>query len=290
MYEAIAVTPAPAPGAADAPQQAAGTVRGKVSYLAQSDSKPAIFIDPDGTRHVREDVRYETRTVRVRNGRPAADGFTLDRNGVRLARQRTAVADFYDDDEVAAVYFPEVERLIKQETGAAEVVIFDHTRRISGGEDGPIRRPVPNVHGDYTTRSGPQRVRDLIDPDRQAAWQEGRFAVINVWRPIRSPVERAPLAFVDGRTVAVEDFVAMDLVYPDRKGEIYGFTHNPEHDWVYFPRMTRDEALLIKTYDSADDGRVRFSAHAAIDDPATPADAPPRESIEIRALVRFSKD
>ncbi len=290
MNQATVVTAAPSPSVPDITRQSAQTALGQVNYLAPSDTKPAILIDPDGTRHVRDDVRYETRAIQVRDGRPVADTFTLDRNGVRLARHQTAVADLYDDGEVAAVYFPEVERLIKQETGAAEVVIFDHTRRISGDEDGPVRRPVPNVHGDYTTKSGPQRVRDLIDPDRQADWLEGRFAVVNVWRPIRGPVERAPLAFVDGQTVADEDFVAMDLVYPDRTGEIYGFTHNPGHEWVYFPRMTLDEALLIKTYDSAEDGRVRFSAHAAIDDPATPADAPPRESIEIRALVRFDQD
>jgi len=284
MFETVTVT-----NAAPSPEEASTPVLGQVNYLAPSDAKPAIFIDQDGTRHVRDDVRYETRTVRVRDGRPAADGYSLDRNGVRLVRHDTAVADFYDDAEVAAVYFPEVERLIKQETGAAEVVIFDHTRRVSGSEDGPVRRPVPNVHGDYTEKSGPQRVRDLIDPDEAEDWLDGRYAVVNVWRPIRGPIERSPLAFVDGRTVAEDDFVPMDLVYPDRTGEIYAFTHSPAHDWVYFPRMTRDEALLIKTFDSSTDGRVRFSAHAAIEVPTTPDHASPRESIEIRALVRFAE-
>jgi len=202
MFETVTVT-----DAAPSSKEASTPVLGQVNYLAPSNAKPAIFIDRDGTRHVRDDVRYETQTVRVRDGRPAADGYSLDRNGVRLVRHDTAVADFYDDAEVAAVYFPEVERLIKQETGAAEVVVFDHTRRVSGDEHGAVRRPVPNVHGDYTKRSGPQRVRDLIDPDEAEDWLDGRYAVVNVWRPIRGPVERAPLAFVDGRTVADDDFV-----------------------------------------------------------------------------------
>ncbi len=270
--------------------QAADRVQGKVNYLVPPLTKPAIYIDPDGTRTVRDDVRHETRSISVRNGRPEADRLTLDRNGVRLVRHDTAVSDFFDEDEIRNVYYPEIERLIKAETGAAEVVIFDHTRRVDDGDDGAERKPVRNVHGDYTDRSGPQRVRDLIDPAAAEDWLGGRYAVVNVWRSMEGTIEAAPLAFVDGRSVAERDFVPMDLVYPDRKGEIFGFTHSPEHDWVYFPRMGKEEAVLIKTFDSAKDGRVRFSAHAAFDDPTSPVDAPPRKSIEVRALVRFPKD
>jgi hypothetical protein len=59
----------------------------------------------------------------------------------------------------------------------------------------------------------------------------------------------------------------------------------PDHRWFYFPKMTADEALLLKCYDSATDGRARFAPHTAFVDPTTPEDAPPRESIELRALV-----
>jgi hypothetical protein len=81
--------------------------------------------------------------------------------------------------------------------------------------------------------------------------------------------------------------VIADLVYPDRVGEIYQFRHRPEHRWYYFPRLAPDEALLIKCYDSATDGPARFTAHAAFDDPTTPAGAPARESIEVRTLVLY---
>ena len=63
---------------------------------------------------------------------------------------------------------------------------------------------------------------------------------------------------------------------------------NPKHRWHYFPRMQRDEAVLIKCYVSARDGRARFTAHGAFDDPTMPAGAPPRESIEARTLAFFA--
>ena len=62
---------------------------------------------------------------------------------------------------------------------------------------------------------------------------------------------------------------------------------SPAHRWYYYPRLRADEALLIKTYDSLEDGTARFSAHTAFDDPTAAAGAPPRESIEVRALVFF---
>ena len=51
--------------------------------------------------------------------------------------------------------------------------------------------------------------------------------------------------------------------------------------------MRRDEALLIKGYDSRHDGRARFTPHTAFQDPHTLPGAPPRESIEVRTLAFF---
>ena len=103
-------------------------------------------------------------------------------------------------------------------------------------------------------------------------------------------MESAPLALADASSVPAEDVIAADLIYADRVGEIYYAAYNPDHRWVYFPRLERDEALLIKGYDSADDGRAQFSLHTAFDDPTSPEDAAPRESIEVRALVVFDQN
>ena len=199
--------------------------------------------------------------------------------------------DFYNEDEVRSVYYPEIEQLIKQTSGAQRVVVFDHTLR--SGDDNTrdekqISGPVRNVHNDYTEWSGPQRVRDLLADEAEELLRQ-RFAVIQVWRPIRHPVQREPLAIADGRSIGRQELVPSARVYPDRVGEVYHITHNPDHRWYYFPEMRRDEAIVFKCYDSAMDGRVRWTAHAAFDDPDSAPDAPPRESIEMRTLAFFAR-
>jgi hypothetical protein len=148
------------------------------------------------------------------------------------------------------------------------------------------KEPVRFAHNDYTERSGPQRVRDLFAADEAAALLRHRVAVINVWKPLR-PVESAPLAVCDARTIAPEDLVATDLRYADRTGEVYSLRFNPAHRWFYFPAMRAEEALLLKCFDS-DRTCARFTAHSAFDDPGAPPDAAPRQSIEVRTLAFFA--
>ena len=112
--------------------------------------------------------------------------------------------------------------------------------------------------------------------------------MINVWRPIRGPVEEMPLAVCDARTIAPQDLVPTDLKYPDRIGEVHSLAYNPAHRWFFVPRMEAAEVLLLKCYDSADDGRARFTAHGAFEDPTTRPGAPARESIEVRTLAFFA--
>ena len=140
------------------------------------------------------------------------------------------------------------------------------------------------VHNDYTFKSAPRRVRDLL-PEEADRLLQNRFAEINVWRAIRGPIESSPLALCDARSLSAEDIVPADLVYRDRVGETFGFLYNPNHRWYYFPWLKRNEAILLKCYDSKEDGRARFTAHTSFDDPTSPPNAAPRESIEVRALV-----
>jgi hypothetical protein len=184
-----------------------------------------------------------------------------------------------------------VEQLVKEITGAVRVHVFDHNVRCrpmaKRGENG-AREPVKFAHNDYTLKSGPQRVRELLPAEAENLLKQ-RFVEINVWRPIRGPVEESPLAVCDATSMALQDFVATDLKYRDRTGEVYSVAFNPNHRWFYFPRMERDEVLLLKCYDSAEDGRARFTAHTGIDDPTSPPDATPRESIEVRTLAFFDQ-
>jgi len=150
-----------------------------------------------------------------------------------------------------------------------------------------MREPVRRVHNDYTAKSGIRRVRDHLPPAEAEARLKKHFYEVNVWRPIVGPLEDAPLALCDARSIAPEDLLATDLIYPDKVGETYSLAYNPLHKWFYFPRLVREEAILIKCFDSDTGNPGRFTAHTAFDDPSTPPNARPRESIETRALVFF---
>jgi hypothetical protein len=261
-------------------------------YLAKTAEKPYVYTydPPEGTP--KTNLVNEPHSVPIFDMRPIADGLTLDRQGFVLVDAPTSVADFYDEAELKATYYAEAEELVKRATGAGRVVVFDHTirRRTPGVEDrspGIPRQPVTRIHGDYTEVSGPQRVRDLMGAEADALLTR-RFAIVNVWRPIRGPLQDAPLAVCDAGSVADGDLVGQDLIYRDRTGEIYGLTYNPAHRWYYAPAMEVDEALLLKCFDSANDGRARFAPHTAFEDPTAPADRLPRESIELRTLVFHS--
>jgi hypothetical protein len=231
----------------------------------------------------------DARRVVIHNGRPHATQFALERHGFRFVHHDTKVVDFFDNDEVRRVYYPEMEKLVKAESGASRVVVFDHTLRT--GDDAmreqlKIREVVPRVHNDYTDWSGPQRVRDLL-PDEADELLKRRFAIVQVWRPIRLPVESSPLAICDAGSVSTDDLVVSERRYPNRVGQTYAITYNPNHKWFWFPRMRRDEAIVFKVFDSLKDGRARWTAHTAFDDPSSPPNARPRESIEIRTLAFF---
>jgi hypothetical protein len=222
-----------------------------------------------------------------------SDDLTLDKSGFGLTPHDSKVKNFYDEQEVKTVYYPEMEQLLKDVTGAEKVIVFDHNVRcgpMAKRGENSAREPVRVMHNDYTLKSGPQRVRDLLPPDEAERRLQHRYVFINVWRPIRGPVQEAPLAVCDGRSIGQEDFVPTDLIYQDRLGEVYMVSYKPSHRWFYFPQMQPNEALLLKCYDSETDGRARYTAHGAFDDPTTPPNAPPRESIEVRTIIFFAPE
>jgi hypothetical protein len=262
-------------------------VEAELNYLAPMAERPRYYAYDAG--EVSSNMMPEPHRVPIRDMRPIAAEVELDRQGFALVEQHTAVRDFWDDHEVRRVYYPEAERFIAEKTGASRVFIFDHLqrRRVPGATrraPGVPPQPATRVHVDHTSRSGPQRVRDLL-PDEAEELLKGRVQVINLWRPIRGPLQDSPLAVCDARTVDPADLVPSDLVYRERVGETYSVTYNSAHEWYYVPEMRREQALLLKIADTKTDGRARFMPHTSFTDPTTPPDAFPRESIELRTLV-----
>ncbi len=259
-----------------------------LNFLVPMSEKPVAYnYQPPPGVPVRtgQSVQHQ---VPIRNARPLIDRLSLDREGFVLLHHQTAVTNFYDEEQIRTIYYPECERVMKAATGAARVVAFDHIVRNAAisAKDNTIKIPAKRVHNDYPAWSAPQRVRDLMGAEAEELLKH-RFAINNLWRPIRGPVLDSPLTLCDAQSLEEENLIASDLKYPDRTGETYSVTYNPNQRYYYFPRMQPDEAVLIRCYDSQLHGAARFSAHTGFDDPTMPPDAPPRESLEVRMLVFF---
>ncbi|HEX6769617.1 MAG TPA: CmcJ/NvfI family oxidoreductase [Candidatus Binatia bacterium] len=261
-----------------------------LNYLADATETPESY---GGVRQEEADQKrkgkYAEYQMPIYNGRAIADRLSLEREGFVFVQHDTLVKNFYDEAEVRSVYYKETEELVKRTSGANRVVVFDHTLRAADSatrEANQVSGPVRNVHNDYTEWSGPQRVRDLL-PDEADALLSRRFAVVQTWRPINQPVRNEHLAIADAQSIGTSELIPSARIYPNRRGEVYHMTHNPAHRWYYFPNMQRNEAMVFKCYDSLKDGRARWTAHCAFDDPTAPPNVPRRESIEMRTLAFF---
>lgn len=266
-------------------------IQTELGYLIPSTKKPIYFASQGGAE-ARLDIsaQFAPHAVTIYDARENNPAPTLDREGFTLVNHNTSVTDFYDDAQVRDVYEREAANLVQQATGAAHVIVFDHTRRsdataIRGARN--TREPTEVIHNDYTDASARQRVRDILPAEEVEARLRQRFAIINVWRSIAGPVLTTPLALCDATSIRDTDLVASERRAKDRIGELQLVTHNPDHHWFWFSAMTRNEATLFKTFDSSLDGQARRSIHTAFVNPDAPADAGPRESMETRTLAFF---
>ena len=268
------------------------SIRVPLQYLANDQNLAVYMASVGGGEVIPHEGNYIMQTMVIENGRGNKESFQLDREGFELLQQPTAVTDFFDEDSISDVYEAEVKALVQRVTGAVSVEIFDHTRRAASEsirQAKKIREPSETIHNDYTNQSGPNRLREHFsdDPDRVESLLNGRFAIVNLWRSVSGPVFNHPLAMCDAGSVVAADLVSVKRQARDRTGEIQFCLYNPNHQWFYFPQMQMDEALVFKTYDSATDGRSRFTIHTSFVDPDAAPDAPVRESIETRCFVFF---
>src|SRR5215204_5105956 len=262
-------------------------MQAEIRYTAETGEKLVNETFGPNNIHRRTSGADDRRRVEIRDGR--AETWSLDGNGFALVPHATQVGDFLDEKQLKEKYYPEIETLIRQVSGASRVHVFDHTLR-SGNEAERearlLREPVLSAHNDYTDWSGPNRVKELMGA-QAGELLAGRFAIIQVWRAINQPIQSNPLAIADAKSVERDDLLIAERRYPHRVGQTYRLKYSPRHRWFYFPQMRRDEALVFKVYDSEKDGRARFTPHTAFEDPTTPPGAPPRQSIEARALAFF---
>lgn len=265
-------------------------VEATLNYLADMPERPFFYLYGAPADQPARNTKGDRRTVAIHDARDLAAPPSLDREGFTLVRHETSAEDLWDTRAVRERYYGEMEDLVRRTTAATRVVAFDHNLRSAPRaerRESAAQMPVRYAHNDYTERSGPQRVRDLFPAGEAERLLRHRFAVINVWKPLRGPVAESPLAVCDARTIGMGHLVPTDLRYPDRTGEIYSLRFDPVHRWFYYSGMRADEAMLLKCFDS-DGSRARFTAHSAFDDPTSAPDAPARESIEVRTLAFFA--
>ena len=235
----------------------------------------------------------ESHTVTIESAWPQSAKLSLDVEGFILRPFDGEFSDFEDECSIRGTFHEQVISFVKRHTGARRVEIFDHTvrRRMDDpsnlSDQTTVKRPaVQMVHCDYTANSGPQRVRDCF-PEEAEYLLGRRVAFYNVWKPLYNQVEELPLAMCDVKSTPPEDFIKVDLLYKERTGEVYVMRYSPTHRWMYFPLMEANQAIILKTYDSETDGRARFMAHTAFEDPSSPENPIPRESIEVRTMAFF---
>ena len=267
------------------------SVQAALRYLVPSGEKPIYIASQGGEQaQLKISAEWEDHRVVIRNARQLETPASLDREGFALLSHNTEVDDFYALEDWQAIYEAELRQLILGATDATDLLVFDHTLR----SDSPAvrgehrtREPGSVIHNDYTDASAEKRLRDFLSANEAERRLQGRYAIINVWRTVMKPVVRSPLALCDAGTVVGEDLVTSERRAQDRTGELQLVSWNPHHRWYYYPLMSKDEALLFKTFDSTLDGRARRSIHTAFNDPTAPEDAAARESIESRTLVFY---
>ena len=292
--------------------------------------------DINGNDSGSEGIKLKKHKINVLDARKCLkkDKISLNSSGFEIQKSKIAseAIDFFNSEQITKSYYSHSAGIIKESTGAKDVFAFDHNIRsatgkkikksLSGGQQ--VQGPAHIVHGDYTLRSAPDRIRQLsklpskndtlkkvIGHEKSLLTQDQveeifagrRFAIVNLWRNISSkPVEINPIALCDASTVSAEDLVVFEIHYSDRIGENYFSKHNRKHKWYFYPKMTSDEALLIKQWDShgklastngnSSDSNLMsepctFSFHSAFDDPLVRADAPDRWSMEVRCVVIY---
>lgn len=268
------------------------TVKGLLQFTIPTGETPVTQVsDSGGGRTDPKTGSYEMKEITIHDGRPIAGELDMEVQGFEFHRVATAVTDFTDDEQVRNIYYPELEKLLLEETGAEKVVIFDHTIRIGDPDKRAalgVRDPVRSAHNDFTERSAPARVRDLLPADEAEERLKRRFTSVNVWRPLTGPVKTDPIAICPWDSIGPDDMIPAERIYNNRVGGILNLSYNPDQRWTYFPDMEREEIILLKCYDSETDGRARWTAHAAFEDPNGPDPSlPARESIEVRTLIFY---
>jgi hypothetical protein len=255
-----------------------------INYAARVAVKPRYYAND----HDRDVLTIDPQPMQIADARSLLP--SLDVEGFTLTPHKSAVQDFTNAAEVAAIHRDEIVSLIMRLSGADLVEVsapgilrFSERSGWAGTLDNSM--PARFAHVDITDATA----KDFAARSTPTGRTLQRHAHFNIWRAISNPPQDVPLAVCDARTVRPDDLIVADAIFdapgkPEWSFESWVIAHNPLHRWHWFSNMTRDEALVFKTNDS-DPRFAHCVPHVAFDDPGCPANAPPRVSIEMRAVA-----
>jgi hypothetical protein len=266
----------------------AGPVDSKITFFQDpaDGATPYNFVYDPPAGVPQRNYEEETLPVTINDIRNSAESISLDTNGFAVHSNVASSMKYNDwdsDDTIKAKYYPEVEQtLLSKIPGANKIIFFDHTIRRTRPDS--KREPVTRAHIDQTAKSARERVVLHADSEEEAnKLLNGRYRLVNVWRPIQTtPIRAFPLAMADSRTVEDADLVPVEHRYPERTGETAGVRYNKGQKWYYFSEMEGTDRIFLQCFDS--EGSHARVAHTAFADPRSPQ-GEGRESIEVRALV-----
>lgn len=259
-------------------------VRANINYAARTGFRQRYYAND----HSRDTVVVEAHPMEIIDARGLVT--SLDAEGFVLVPHVSVVADFTDKADVAARHGAEIVALLLEQTGADAVFCtspgilrFGEKSQLAGALDNSM--PARFAHIDITDQTAAGFAAN--GPHEGRSWR--RYAHYNVWRSFSGAPQDVPLAVCDARSVdGGTDYMIADAIFdPPGGAPEWGFeswlvAHNLAHRWHWYPEMSRDEALIFKTSDSAHGNCI---PHVAFDNPLVSEDCHPRASIEMRAIA-----
>ncbi|KDQ10327.1 hypothetical protein BOTBODRAFT_36229 [Botryobasidium botryosum FD-172 SS1] len=207
-----------------------------------SGEAPRTYTGPPPPGEPQKNWTPEAHDVVIHNARGLEDTFGLDVTGFEFLQHESAETEFLDDEVTKARYYPEIEQLLKERTGAKRIVVLHHlVRRDYEGKaaDGIVLGPARGVHVDQSFEFA-RTIAHRVLGDEAERVLKGRFRIINVWRPIGAPVYHDPLTVGDWRTLSAEDdLVPVKHIHgPEKETEIFNVRYNPGQKWYYLREQT----------------------------------------------------
>ncbi|EME42540.1 hypothetical protein DOTSEDRAFT_155389 [Dothistroma septosporum NZE10] len=266
----------------------------KRSPVFEHEEPYAFRYQADGLEKL-TNMETELVDVDVRDLRGQEQNANLDDCGFEVWKLRSSMLyeQFDDPDAINSIYVAEVKKHLMEASGTDHIeIIRVRVRRRhpqfpkSSGEAYAHHQPSTAAHID-TTRDSATTMAQRYGDEVTKASSTRHFKILNLWKPLRGPVQDWPLAVCDARTVKHErDVAEATILHQDRKNHNCQVHFDEDQQWYYLRHQDPHEVLVFRQYDSRFDSNNGVP-HSSFASPATPESAPARESVEVMAILYF---